>query len=126
KPGKPMLFAKYPRPDQSCCYLLGLPGNPAAVYVGMQVYTRTLLNALQGDKHAPTWISAVMSHDLKADARERFLRMMAEFDQGSLKLQSLGKRQSHVLSNWLQANCLVRIPAGQTIQAGQVVQGLLI
>lgn len=126
KPGKPMLFAKYPRPDQSCCYLLGLPGNPAAVYVGMQVYTHTLLNTLQGHTHAPAWISAVMSQDLKADARERFLRMRAEFDQGTLKLQSLGKQQSHMLSNLLQANCLVRIPAGQTIQAGQVVQGLFI
>ena len=126
KPGKPMLFAKYSRNDQSCCYLLGLPGNPAAVYVGMQIYTSTLLNALQGHQQAPTWISAVMRHDLKADARERFLRMTAEFDQGTLTLQSLGKQQSHMLSNLLQANCLVRIPAGQSIQAGQVVQGRFI
>src|SRR5690606_1565920 len=37
KPGKPMLFAKYRRDDQGYCYLLGLPGNPAAVYVGMQI-----------------------------------------------------------------------------------------
>ena len=67
-----------------------------------------------------------MTHDLKADARERFLRMAAEFDQGTLKLKSLAKQQSHMLSNLMQANCLVRIPAGTEIQAGQVVQGLLI
>ena len=121
-----MLFAKYRRDDQGYCYLLGLPGNPAAVYVGMQIYTTTLLNALQGQKQSPAWLSAVMTHDLKADARERFLRMAAEFDQGTLKLKSLAKQQSHMLSNLMQANCLVRIPAGTEIQAGYVVQGLLI
>lgn len=126
KPGKPMLFAKYRRDDQGYCYLLGLPGNPAAVYVGMQIYTATLLNALQGQKQSPAWLSAVMTHDLKADARERFLRMAAEFDQGTLKLKSLAKQQSHMLSNLMQANCLVRIPAATEIQAGHVVQGLLI
>lgn len=126
KPGKPMLFAQYQRSDQAYCYLLGLPGNPAAVYVGMQIYTATLLNALQGQKQSPAWLSAVMTHDLKADARERFLRMTAEFDQGTLKLKSLAKQQSHMVSNLMQANCLVRIPAGTEIQAGHVVQGLLI
>ncbi len=37
KPGKPMFFARSRGPDQNCCYLLGLPGNPAAVYIGMQI-----------------------------------------------------------------------------------------
>ncbi len=46
KPGKPMLFAKYGRDDQGYCYLLGLPGNPAAVYVGMQIYTRNFTECL--------------------------------------------------------------------------------
>ena len=50
KPGKPIFFAYLQRNDKSACYLLGLPGNPAAVYVGMQVYTSTLLNVLQGQK----------------------------------------------------------------------------
>ena len=72
KPGKPMFFAQLQRNDSSHCYLLGLPGNPAAVYVGMQIYTATLLNALQGHKSQPNWFNAVLTHDLKIDARERF------------------------------------------------------
>lgn len=126
KPGKPIFFATLQREDHSACYLLGLPGNPAAVYMGMQIYTSTVLNALQGQKQPPNWFSAVLTHDLKMDARERFLRMSASFDQSILKVKSLSKQQSHMLSNLMQANCLVRIPAGQTMLAGQIVQGLFI
>ena len=127
KPGKPMLFfARLERADDSHCYLLGLPGNPAAVYVGMQIYTLTLLNALQGQKHQPEWFSAVLTHDLKMDSRERFLRMSASFDQSVLKVKSLSKQQSHMLSNLMQANCLVRIPAGQSLSEGEIVHGLFI
>lgn len=126
KPGKPMFFAQFERDDCSHCYLLGLPGNPAAVYVGMQIYTSTLLNALQGQKQQPNWFSAVLNHDVKMDARECFLRMSASFDQSILKVKSLSKQQSHMLSNLMQANCLVRIPAGQSLSEGDIVQGLFI
>ena len=126
KPGKPIFFATLARADRSACYLLGLPGNPAAVYVGMQIYTSTLLNALQGQKQPPNWFSAVLSHDLKTDARERFLRMSASFEQSVLKVKSLSKQQSHMLSNLMQANCLVRIPAGKSMFEGQIVQGIFI
>lgn len=126
KPGKPMFFAQLQRDDSSHCYLLGLPGNPAAVYVGMQIYTATLLNALQGHKSQPNWFNAVLTHDLKMDARERFLRMSASFEQSVLRVKSLSKQQSHMLSNLMQANCLVRIPAGKSLKEGDLVQGLFI
>lgn len=126
KPGKPMFFAKLKKSDQSNCYLLGLPGNPVAVYVGMQIYTETLLKALQGQKTGLQWFTAEISHDLKPDARERFLRMSAHFEHAKLSVKNLAKQQSHMLSNLMQANCLVRIPAGETIQAGNIVQGIFI
>lgn len=126
KPGKPMFFAQLQRNDSSHCYLLGLPGNPAAVYVGMQIYTATLLNALQGHKSQPNWFNAVLTHDLKMNARERFLRMSASFEQSVLRVKSLSKQQSHMLSNLMQANCLVRISAGKSLKEGDLVQGLFI
>ena len=126
KPGKPMFFAELKNPDQSSCYLLGLPGNPAAVYVGMQIYVSTLLDALQGQLSSLQWFSAELSHDLKADTRERFLRMSARFDQATLKVQSLSKQQSHMLSNLMQANCIVRIPAGENVVVGTIVHGIFI
>jgi len=126
KPGKPMFFAQLQRNDSSHCYLLGLPGNPAAVYIGMQIYTATLLNALQGHKSQPNWFNAVLTHDLKMNARERFLRMSASFEQSVLRVKSLSKQQSHMLSNLMQANCLVRIPAGKSLKEGDLVQGFFI
>ncbi len=126
KPGKPIFFAYLQRNDKSPCYLLGLPGNPAAVYVGMQVYTSTLLNVLQGQKNQPSWFNAVLSHDLKMDARERFLRMYASFDDSVLTVKSLSRQQSHMLSNLMQANCLVRVPAERNLSQDDMVQGLFI
>lgn len=126
KPGKPIFFAQDRCKDSSHCYLLGLPGNPAAVYVGMQVYASTLLDALQGRQRQPNWMTAILTHDLKPDDRERFLRMSATVDQATLKVTSLSKQQSHMLSNLMQANVLVRIPAGVAMHAGQIVQVLMI
>ncbi|WP_043969871.1 MULTISPECIES: molybdopterin molybdotransferase MoeA [Acinetobacter] len=125
KPGKPLFFAEYTDQDHSC-YLLGLPGNPAAVYVCMQVYGKALLDALQNQRQPLQWLSGVLTHDLKSDARERFLRMQAYFDQGQLKFQSLAKQQSHMLSNLMQANSLVRIPANTKLEVGQILAGLFI
>ncbi|UUM26450.1 molybdopterin molybdotransferase MoeA [Acinetobacter colistiniresistens] len=125
KPGKPLFFAEYIDQDHSC-YLLGLPGNPAAVYVCMQVYGKALLDALQNQRQPLQWLSGVLTHDLKSDARERFLRMQAYFDQGQLKFQSLAKQQSHMLSNLMQANSLVRIPANTKLEVGQILAGLFI
>ena len=126
KPSKPMLFAEFIRTDGSVCYLLGLPGNPAAVYVGMHIYTQTVLNALQGHRHIPNGFKATLTHDLKADARERILRMSVSFAQTTLKVSSLSNQQSHMLSNLMHANALVRIPAGEKIHVGQIVDGFFI
>lgn len=127
KPGKPLFFAEYSHTEKNHrCYLLGLPGNPAAVYVSMQIYGKALLDTLQGNQTGPEWFSAILDHDLKEDARERFLRMHAYFDNGQLKVKSLAKQQSHMLSNLMQANCLVRIPASVKLEAGHILKGVFI
>ncbi|TDM65085.1 molybdopterin molybdenumtransferase MoeA [Acinetobacter sp. KU 011TH] len=127
KPGKPLFFAEYFHPESDHhCYLLGLPGNPAAVYVSMQVYGKALLDTLQGNSAGPDWFSAILDHDLKEDTRERFLRMHAYFNNGQLKVKSLAKQQSHMLSNLMQANCLVRIPASVKLEAGYILKGVFI
>ncbi|NUF31080.1 molybdopterin molybdotransferase MoeA [Acinetobacter oleivorans] len=127
KPGKPLFFAEYSHTEKNhCCYLLGLPGNPAAVYVSMQIYGKALLDTLQGNQTGPEWFSAILDHDLKEDARERFLRMHTYFDNGQLKVKSLTKQQSHMLSNLMQANCLVRIPASVKLEAGHILKGVFI
>lgn len=125
KPGKPLFFAQYIE-DEHRCFLLGLPGNPAAVYVCMQIYGKVLLDALQNQDHSINWFSGTLTHELKSDARERFLRMQAYYEHGQLKLKSLAKQQSHMLSNLMQANCLVRVPANTKLEIGQELTGVFI
>ncbi len=125
KPGKPLFFAQYIE-DEHRCFLLGLPGNPAAVYVCMQIYGKVLLDALQNQDQSANWFSGTLTHELKSDARERFLRMHAYYEHGQLKLKSLAKQQSHMLSNLMQANCLVRVPANTKLEIGQELTGVFI
>ena len=125
KPGKPLFFAQYIE-DEHRCFLLGLPGNPAAVYVCMQIYGKVLLDALQNQDQSANWFSGTLTHELKSDARERFLRMQAYYEHGQLKLKSLAKQQSHMLSNLMQANCLVRVPASTKLEIGQELTGVFI
>lgn len=125
KPGKPLFFAQYIE-DEHRCLLLGLPGNLAAVYVCMQIYGKVLLDALQNQDQSINWFSGTLTHELKSDARERFLRMQAYYEHGQLKLKSLAKQQSHMLSNLMQANCLVRVPANTKLEIGQELTGVFI
>ena len=125
KPGKPLFFAQYIE-DEHRCFLLGLPGNPAAVYVCMQIYGKVLLDALQNQDQSINWFSGTLTHEVKSDARERFLRMQAYYEHGQLKLKSLAKQQSHMLSNLMQANCLVRVPANTKLEIGQELTGVFI
>ena len=125
KPGKPLFFAQYIE-DEHRCFLLGLPGNPAAVYVCMQIYGKVLLDALQNQDQSINWFSGTLTHELKSDARERFLRMQAYYEHGQLKLKSLAKQQSHMLSNLMQANCLVRVPASTKLEIGQELTGVFL
>ncbi|WP_288419425.1 molybdopterin molybdotransferase MoeA [uncultured Acinetobacter sp.] len=125
KPGKPIFFAKYQQ-DQHACYLLGLPGNPAAVYVCMQVYTRLLIDALQGQNQNIDWFEVKLAQPLKADKRERFMRMKLELYAGELSAANLANQQSHMLSNLMDANCLVRVPADISPEVGTLVSAIRI
>lgn len=131
KPGKPLFFARCIANEtvgketggneQNNCYLLGLPGNPAAVYVTMQVYGKILLNALQGVSNLPQWFPARLQAPIKADKRERLLRMVYTFVNGEIVVSNPGNQQSHMLGNLFQTNCLVRIPADESLSAGMRV-----
>lgn len=112
KPGKPLYFAEY-QADNHISYLIGLPGNPAAVLTCLAVHVSTVLAALQGiDSPAPVWKKARFTDSVKQDSREQLLRMVLNVNEhGQLTVAKLGKQQSHMLSNLNQANVIVRIPA---------------
>ena len=109
KPGKPLYFGQ--RGDRS---LLGLPGNPGAVLIGLALHVRAVLDVMEGAA-AP---GALFSHGaltsaVKADARRDCLyRMRLEITaDGRALLQPLPHQDSHMLSNLASADVLVHLPA---------------
>ena len=125
KPGKPLYFASYQHTQSGHrSYLLGLPGNPAAVLIGLYVHASSLLNSLQQQQAPlPQWQRGVLQQSLKTDSREQLLRMQASSDaHGQLQLSPLTKQQSHMLSNMAQANALVRLPAQHSANSGDVLK----
>ena len=120
KPGKPLYFGRLGN-----VAVLGLPGNPAAVLVGLALHARCLLDVLQGlQEPGAAFCNGVLAAGVKADAqRERLLRMRLEHDaQGRALLHPLPYQDSHMLSNLDTASVLVRIPA----QASEVPAGSLL
>ncbi|HUP92456.1 MAG TPA: molybdopterin molybdotransferase MoeA [Solimonas sp.] len=121
KPGKPLYFGT--RDGRA---LLGLPGNPAAVLVGLYLHVRAALDVLEGaDAPGARWQRGRLTAPLKADAkRDRLVRMAcADDDEGRVLLTPLPHQDSHMLSNLLSADALAHLPARDALfEAGEVVR----
>lgn len=121
KPGKPLYFGL-----SRSSALLGLPGNPGAVLVGLALHTRRVLDLLEGcAEPGPAFATGVLDQPVKADAqRERLLRMTLSVDaEGRNHLRPLPYQDSHMLSNLDRATVLVRLPARERdYQAGEPLQ----
>ncbi|MDE2150330.1 MAG: molybdopterin molybdotransferase MoeA [Gammaproteobacteria bacterium] len=122
-PGKPLLFAR-----RGAQFLLGLPGNPAAVVLCAALHLRRLVDLLEGVAlPSPRWRHGVLSAAVPPNrARERLLRVELDEDSdGRARLAPLPHQSSHMLSNLGRAQALARIPAGtEPLAAGSVVAWL--
>ncbi|MCX6849636.1 MAG: molybdopterin molybdotransferase MoeA [Verrucomicrobia bacterium] len=113
KPGKPFLFAQ-----DAQTYVFGLPGNPVSSFVTYLLFVRPALLKMMGasDSHLkPRLIPATTGTALSNPGdRPHYLR-------GTLTLgefMPFGLQQSHALLSLSRANALLRLEAGQNLQAG--------
>jgi molybdopterin molybdotransferase len=100
------------------CLLLGLPGNPGAVFVNMHVYVRAALDVMSGLDPRARWRRAPLPDGVRRENGKTFwLRARAVYDDnGSVRLERLDHQASHMLSNLTEATALVRIPpAGEAV-----------
>lgn len=122
KPGKPLYFGTAEAGRKA---LLGLPGNPGAVLVGLTLHLRKLLDVLEGaSTPGALFARGVLTAAVQADAqRERLLRMRLEHDaEGRALLHPLPHQDSHMLSNLDAATVLVRLPLREhDYSAGEVL-----
>lgn len=107
KPGKPLYFAR-----REHALLLGLPGNPAAVLVGLVVHAANILDRLQGvTPPRPMCFPGRLTDVLDADrTRERLVRASCRTTVDGVLLTPLTRQDSHMLSNLQGADALIRVP----------------
>lgn len=122
KPGKPLFFGRWQRGTQHSV-LLGLPGNPGAVLVGLALHAARVLDQLEAASQSAASFRAgvLIGSGVKTDAqRERLVRMRLSYSAvGLAQLEPLAYQDSHMLTNLDLASVLVRVPA----RAGQVETG---
>jgi len=116
KPGKPVYFATKGR-----TLVFGLPGNPVSVLVGLELFVRPALRALEGEAEpGPRFETARLAGAVRRDpARDVLLR--AQLRDGAV--DPLGGQESHMIVRAAAADRLVRIPRGEgELAAGERVQ----
>lgn len=110
--------------------VFGLPGNPAAAYVGFEMIIRAALRKMQGYTHFERpRIKAKLSRDMKkSDPRRIFLRGTLYRDADGEHVVAPAKNQSSGLFGVIQrSNCMAILPEGlEPRKAGSVVECVLL
>lgn len=110
--------------------VFGLPGNPAAAYVGFEMIARRALRKMQGYTHfdRPT-VKALLSRDVeKRDPRRIYLRSTLYRNEEGNYIVAPAKNQSSGLFSVLQrSNCMAIMPEGlKSLKAGSPVDCILL
>ena len=128
RPGKPLWFGVYPRPDQPDCLVFGLPGNPVSSFVGFQLFVRPAIRACAGHAFAglPP-VRASLAHDYEhPGGREAYLPCRRDALPGSgEEVTILTWQGSADMATLGRANGLVRLTGGSgRRRAGTAVEVL--
>ncbi|OEH85218.1 molybdopterin-guanine dinucleotide biosynthesis protein B [Desulfuribacillus stibiiarsenatis] len=125
RPGTPMVVAKWK--DKM---IFGLSGNPSAAYISCELFVRAFVRKIQS--LSDVWrepVRAMLTRSVgKVVGQDRFLRATASVSrEGSLLVEPLATQKSGILSNLIDANCLIYVPASkQKIHSGDSVDVILL
>ncbi|HWU68506.1 MAG TPA: molybdopterin molybdotransferase MoeA [Stenotrophobium sp.] len=121
KPGKPLYFGL-----REGAAILGLPGNPAAVLIGLVLHVSAALDVLAGaDSVGASFHPGTLAAPVRGAAqRDSLLRMRLEYAaDGRAMLHPLPHQDSHMLSNLNRADVLAHVPAQDRIHAAGEILG---
>ncbi|MCJ8323443.1 MAG: molybdopterin molybdotransferase MoeA [Rhizobiales bacterium] len=107
RPGKPILFAKFPPTDLNPdgVFYFGLPGNPVSAHVGLRFFIMPLINRLLGLK-AEHPVRAFLTADIdKKHDFKMFYKAFATLENGHLSVTILQGQESFRIKPLLKANC---------------------
>jgi molybdopterin molybdotransferase len=136
KPGKPFLFGCFERetvdsagetpagppgrmPVLHKCFVFGLPGNPVSAFVTFLQFVRPAILRMMGAANLDLpQVPAKLAVDLTNDGdRPHYIR--GRLEDG--KFTPTGRQESHALFGLSQANALLRVAAGQSLKADEIV-----
>ena len=116
KPGKPLAFGHVANKP-----FIGLPGNPASVFVTFMILARPFLLASQGLVDiAPRFLKAQAQFAKSGEGREVYLR--ARLQDGTVEIYL--NQSSGVLASASWGDVFVRQAKGQSIEVGDIVDVL--
>jgi len=116
KPGKPLAFGRVgDRP------FIGLPGNPASVFVTFMILARPFLLASQGVADVrPAYLKARAQFAKSGESREVYLR--ARLADGGVAIYP--NQSSGVLASACWGDVFVRQQSGESVEVGDLIDVL--
>ncbi len=110
--------------------VFGLPGNPAAAYLGFEMIIRAALRKMQGYTHfSRPKIKARLGNDVKKrDPRRIFLRSnLYKDDDGGYTVVPATNQSSGLFGVIQRSNCMAIIPEGlESRTAGSIIECILL
>jgi molybdopterin molybdotransferase len=122
KPGKPVSFGVRNR-----TLVFGLPGNPVSSLVGCELFVKPALLALQGAlETGPPLEEGRLEEAVRRDERRtELVRARLRPGAGTMLVQALSGRESHMIVRAAAADALVIVPPGEgELPAGAAVRYL--
>jgi molybdopterin molybdotransferase len=119
RPGRPVFFGV--RGDT---LVFGLPGNPVSSLVGLELFVRPAVMALQGvtDPRPPFEQGRLARAVRRNPNRDELLRARIASVDGAVELDPLEGQESHMIARAAAAGALVRVERGEgEVGAGSTV-----
>lgn len=110
RPGKPVSFGV-----RGATLVFGLPGNPVSSLVGMELFVRPAVLALQGlAEPGPCFEVGVLGAPLpRHPGRDDLVRARMRRSGGEVVLEPLAGQESHMIARAARADALVHVPRGE-------------
>ena len=110
--------------------VFGLPGNPAAAYLGFEMIIRPALRKMQGYSHfeRPTVKARLTAKQKKKDPRRIFNRATLSKDDAGYLVTPAKNQSSGLFGPIQKSNCFIILPEGEarTYEEGELVDCVLL
>jgi molybdopterin molybdotransferase len=110
-------------------FLFSLSGNPAACFVGFELFIRPVLWGMQGKTQIDLpFFTAVLAEDFTNSCPfQQFIRGNHYIHDGKIFVKPVGIQQSNITVSIKDTDCLIVIPpTRQSIQVGEIVEAILL